>query len=262
MTAALIAPASGHDRDWPRAKAYAYRHPDQAPGVRYFRSPDAILERDRSEDDRRRCLAPVSGLGTQWIGLEGALKAARKDWMERVRYDHGESFVDLSHAAEAASRCGRVSIRAFLGKVMYRCEVVARPCKARFEPRAAIKTAALTAPMTTLPAAAPAPRITTPSPAPPPQATAPPLAKAPLALLKLFKVPRRRHDYRPAPTQPADQRPTSARLAALFIGQIVVGAVGTMEFAPAAATSFAHKLLHAVFEFPMLYRALAIGSSR
>jgi hypothetical protein len=253
VTAALIAPASGHDGDGPRTKTHAHRHHDQAPGVRYFRSPDAIVERDRSEDDRGRCLGPVSGLGTQWIGIEGALKAARKDWMERVRYDHGESFVDLSHAAEGGSRCGRVSIGAFLGKVMYRCEVVARPCKARFEPGAAIKTAALAAPMTTLPV----PRITTP-----PQATAPPAAKAPLAILRFFKLPRGHREPPPAPAaQPGDQRPTSARLAALFIGQIVVGTVGTMEFAPPAATSFAHKLLHAAFEFPMLYRALSISTS-
>ena len=97
----------------------------RAASVKYFRSPDALAERDGGDDNRGRCLPPVSGLGKQWVGLKGALDAARKDWMERVRYDHGEIFVDMSHAARVGSRCSRVSIGSFLGRVMYRCEVIA-----------------------------------------------------------------------------------------------------------------------------------------
>jgi hypothetical protein len=88
-------------------------------------------------DDRGRgrvCLDRVRGLGTQWIGEQGALDAAKKDWMERVRYYHGETFLDLSHAADFAKRCGRVSIGEVAGQVLYRCEIEARPCKASFEP--------------------------------------------------------------------------------------------------------------------------------
>ena len=76
-----------------------------------------------------QCADKVRGLGTQWIGTEGAMDAAKKDWMERVRYDYGESFLDLSHAKDFVSRCGRVSIGETMGQVMYRCEIVARPCK-------------------------------------------------------------------------------------------------------------------------------------
>jgi hypothetical protein len=75
------------------------------------------------------CADRVRGLGTQWIGTEGAMDAAKKDWMERVRYDYGESFLDLSHAKDFVSRCGRTSIGETMGQVMYRCEIVARPCK-------------------------------------------------------------------------------------------------------------------------------------
>ena len=75
------------------------------------------------------CADKVRGLGTQWIGTEGAMDAAKKDWMERVRYDYGESFLDLSHAMDFVSRCGRTSIGETMGQVMYRCEIVARPCK-------------------------------------------------------------------------------------------------------------------------------------
>jgi len=80
------------------------------------------------------CADKVRGLGTQWIGTEGAMDAAKKDWMERVRYYHGETFLDLSHAADFAKRCGRVSIGEVAGQVLYRCEIEARPCKASFEP--------------------------------------------------------------------------------------------------------------------------------
>ena len=75
------------------------------------------------------CLDKVRGLGTQWIGTEGALEAAKKDWMERVRYDHGESFIDMTNAKDFESRCGRVSIGEVVGQVTYRCEILARPCK-------------------------------------------------------------------------------------------------------------------------------------
>lgn len=75
------------------------------------------------------CVERVRGLGTQWIGTEGALDAAKKDWMERVRYDYGEAFLDLTNAQDFVSRCGRTSIGETMGQVMYRCEIVARPCK-------------------------------------------------------------------------------------------------------------------------------------
>jgi len=83
----------------------------------------------RTEDDGFQCVEKVRGLGTQWIGTEGAMSAAKKDWMERVRYDHGESYVDMSNARDFESRCGRVSIGEIAGQVTYRCEVHARPCK-------------------------------------------------------------------------------------------------------------------------------------
>ena len=130
MTAALIAPASGRDLNRSAARTHDVEQHQRASSVKYFRSPDALAERDGGDDNRGRCLPPVSGLGKQWVGLKGALDAARKDWMERVRYDHGESFVDMTNAKDFESRCGRVSIGEVAGQVTYRCEIVARPCKA------------------------------------------------------------------------------------------------------------------------------------
>jgi hypothetical protein len=82
--------------------------------------------------DEPICRGPVRGLGTQWIGTEGAMDAAKKDWSERVRYDLGESYLDLLNARDFEARCGRTSIGQVAGQVMYRCEVIARPCKGIF----------------------------------------------------------------------------------------------------------------------------------
>lgn len=94
----------------------------------------AYVKREGEKDEvaeRREftCAEKVRGLGTQWIGTEGAMDAAKKDWMERVRYDYGESFLDMNNAKDFVSRCGRVSVGEVAGQVMYRCEIVARPCK-------------------------------------------------------------------------------------------------------------------------------------
>jgi len=234
-------------------KSDSQRQQQRTSDVKYFRSPDA----DSGEDKHAHCLPPVSGLGTQWIGLKGALDAARKDWMERVRYDHGESFVDMSHAANVGSRCGRVSIGSFLGKVMYRCEIIARPCQARFVASETKKFAALEiSPGRIAPQAAAAPPAPTP----------PPAAKPPL-VVRLFKeTPRlsallhRRHRAA-EPELPPDSRPPKLHLAALFMGHIIVDALSTMELAPGTARSFVHKLLNAAFEFPVLYRALALSTA-
>ena len=93
----------------------------------------------RREDRGWQCADKVRGLGTQWIGTEGALDAAKKDWMERVRYDYGESFLDMGNAKDFISRCSRVSIGETLGQVMYRCEIVARPCKGTMNDTTAAK---------------------------------------------------------------------------------------------------------------------------
>lgn len=110
---------------------YVHRHRHYEPQVMAFVKREN--EPPRVADDHMQCLEPVRGLGTQWIGTEGALNAAKKDWMERVRYDHGESFIDMTNAKDFESRCGRVSIGEVAGQVTYRCEILARPCKAQMQ---------------------------------------------------------------------------------------------------------------------------------
>jgi hypothetical protein len=120
-----------------RSKSYS-RTPPRAARARHSARRARVMAYERRErdahfdddDDRDgQCTKKVRGLGTQWIGTEGAMDAAKKDWMERVRYDYGESYLDLTNAKDFESRCGRVSVGEVAGQVMYRCEIVARPCK-------------------------------------------------------------------------------------------------------------------------------------
>jgi len=129
----LAVPAFATDWDWDLSSSGAK---PRARHVRhYYRHVNIEADKDRERRDREHadagwmCLDRVRGLGTQWIGTEGALEAAKKDWMERVRYDHGESFIDMTNAKDFESRCGRVSIGEVAGQVTYRCEILARPCK-------------------------------------------------------------------------------------------------------------------------------------
>ncbi len=113
-----------HARRYYKPKVMGWTKEDDAKS-----KDDKGKDKDRADERGWQCLGKVRGLGTQWIGTEGALDAAKKDWMERVRYDHGESFIDMSNAKDFESRCGRVSIGEVAGQVTYRCEILARPCK-------------------------------------------------------------------------------------------------------------------------------------
>ena len=149
----LVAPAHAEEWDWEIGyKRPGFMHHHVRPQlsdvdrerVRLYRETGLDAEHrehhdgeafeDRHDDGHGfHCLDPIRGLGTQWIGEEGALQAARKDWMERVRYDHGERFIDMTNARDEINRCSRVSIGEVAGQVMYRCEIWARPCQARME---------------------------------------------------------------------------------------------------------------------------------
>jgi hypothetical protein len=151
ILSAIANPASATDFLWPHSEWSAPRAPVQKARARrsYRRAQtdyDRVRERERvrayrssayelsveDEPDWKpvgECAYKIRGLGTQWIGEEGALEAAKKDWMEKVRYDLGESFLDLKNARSFVHRCGRTSIGETMGQVMYRCEMVARPCQ-------------------------------------------------------------------------------------------------------------------------------------
>jgi hypothetical protein len=143
-------PAAAGDWDWAvgtgspdtryRKRVDRSKRSNYKPRVMAYSKRDSGPEKPvRKNDEGYRCLDTVRGLGTQWIGTSGALEAAKKDWMERVRYDHGESYIDMTNARDFESRCGRTSIGEVAGQVTYRCEIQARPCKAPMKEQRADK---------------------------------------------------------------------------------------------------------------------------
>jgi hypothetical protein len=76
-----------------------------------------------------KCLGRVRAVGSQWVGEEGAKNSAIKAWREIVRFDSGEKFSDWTNAKSIVEGCSRSSIGEVVGKVLYRCEVSAAPCK-------------------------------------------------------------------------------------------------------------------------------------
>jgi hypothetical protein len=96
----------------------------QGKKCRYYAAPYEVQE--------RICSGKVRGVGSQWLTEDGALEKAKDDWRARVRYDLGESYLDLSNAEDFEKRCGRTSIGEVAGQTFTRCEIIARPCKGTF----------------------------------------------------------------------------------------------------------------------------------
>jgi hypothetical protein len=150
ILAAIANPARATDWDWSMSGDSYHSHKQKPRRRKTYtrRSYDSSYDRERVRgyrdmgdinDPVKFCLGPVRGVGTQWVGEEGAMDAAMKDWRERTRYDYGEIFVDMTHAEDFRKRCGRTSIGEVAGAVFFRCEIWARPCKAEFSEGAAPK---------------------------------------------------------------------------------------------------------------------------
>lgn len=82
-----------------------------------------------SKRQKLSCLSRVRAVGSQWVGASGAKQSAIKAWREIVRFDSGEKFSDWANATGVMQGCSRSSIGEVIGKVLYRCEVSAAPCK-------------------------------------------------------------------------------------------------------------------------------------
>jgi hypothetical protein len=111
--------------------ASAFEATDDPPRVKRHKSTrvKAFVKRVE-EKDTSRCLDVQRGVGTQWVTMDGAEDAARKDWMETVRYDFGEKFMSIDNAKDYEHRCSRSSVGSAAAQMLFRCEVRARPCLA------------------------------------------------------------------------------------------------------------------------------------
>jgi hypothetical protein len=75
------------------------------------------------------CAYPISVVGSQWIDEPGAEESAQKAWMELVRFELGEAYLEINNAKHYAALCSRSSIGEMLDKTQHRCKVTAVPCR-------------------------------------------------------------------------------------------------------------------------------------
>jgi hypothetical protein len=117
--------------------------PRRSPQVRAWRAhapravPRAVATTAKAENepDGRRCWLAVRTVGDQHITVEDAREEAVKAWRQQVRHDLGEKAADFDYAEQATFSCPRSSVGSLAGRVYYRCEIIARPCRVRHEPR-------------------------------------------------------------------------------------------------------------------------------
>jgi len=70
------------------------------------------------------CKEAVVETGAQWPFENMARNSAKNDWVQKVRFLHGELYIDINKAKNVKYRCNPTGV---LGLI--RCEISARPCK-------------------------------------------------------------------------------------------------------------------------------------
>lgn len=111
-------------------RTYSYKHRSyRKPEVRGYihRRPD-MTEHHEPLTPIIRCFEAQQSLGDQYVGVDGAKDQAIKNWMQDVRYYHGERAMDFTMARHASFSCGRSSVGSVVGQVFYRCKLIATPC--------------------------------------------------------------------------------------------------------------------------------------
>jgi hypothetical protein len=104
---------------------YLERRRDQARVYSYVR---------RDEDDRDyrdRCRDTRRVVGDQGLSVALAQGQADKSWAADVRFHLGERFMDIANAEDIRYECSRSSVGETLGQTFHRCQISAKPCKAR-----------------------------------------------------------------------------------------------------------------------------------
>jgi hypothetical protein len=91
--------------------------------------PGTKVEAFVQKETKPKCLEPVRVVGSQDVRQDAAEDSARKAWAEIVRWESGESFMNIENATGYQSRCSRSSIGETLGVTLNRCEIIAKPCR-------------------------------------------------------------------------------------------------------------------------------------
>jgi hypothetical protein len=84
---------------------------------------------DRDRGDRCRDMRRV--VGDQGLSASLAQGQADKSWAADVRFHLGERYMDIANAEDIKYECSRSSVGETLGQTFHRCQISAKPCKAR-----------------------------------------------------------------------------------------------------------------------------------
>jgi hypothetical protein len=95
-------------------------------------APAAPNAAEQAASDAPRCYGVIAAVGGQATSKGAARRAAEDTWMDRIMFDFGERYVDLSFAEDVKEACGPstpVSPALIIKKVYFRCKIWARPCR-------------------------------------------------------------------------------------------------------------------------------------
>lgn len=82
---------------------------------------------ERPEDGK--CYRPLTVVGSQWVGEQGAYDSAVKAMKEIVRWSIGEAAMDPQNWKDVKRRCSMSSVGEVVGQTMHRCELTVVPCR-------------------------------------------------------------------------------------------------------------------------------------
>lgn len=118
------------------------RHRHREPERIIIREPTRVYAYEQRIDEKGHCLPPVTEIGTEHATEQGAFEAAKRMWQSRVRFLHGELYLDLERALHIEKRCSRSSTNettagriaeGLAGATYMRCEIRAHPCRPSHE---------------------------------------------------------------------------------------------------------------------------------
>jgi hypothetical protein len=95
-------------------------------------APAAQSDEERVGSGAPRCYGIVAAVGELAASRLRARRRAEDIWMDRIRFDFGERYVDLNNAEGVSHVCAvaiPMSASIVIKKAYFRCKIWARPCR-------------------------------------------------------------------------------------------------------------------------------------
>lgn len=91
-------------------------------------SPTKVMAYEERPEDGK-CYRPLTVVGSQWVGEQGAYDSAVKSMKEAVRWSIGEAAMDPVNWKDIKRRCSLSSVGEIVGQTFHRCELTVVPCR-------------------------------------------------------------------------------------------------------------------------------------